>query len=206
MQPTNKLIPQRSRCMYCSSADYGRGCKYGPHGAHFHSDDSRKCAYCGSSEYGKGCRFNPTANIHVHGVNYNAMFRETLQSFLDNEVLLKELKKDFTELEAYKLKLIDEHGNKIKKPLTDKEKAALSPLRRTVIKLKKFLGKKTELIEASVMLEKQTVTGTKDIEKYKKIVEYRERIQDSVNEIYKTIDEAGSDGLSLDDINQILRA
>lgn len=206
MQPTNRPLTPRSRCVYCSSPDYGKGCKHGPHGVHFHADDSRKCSFCGSPDYGKGCKINPTGNLHIHGTSFNAMFRETLQSFLDNEVLLKELKKDFKEFEAYKLQLIDEKGNRIKKPLTDAERAALSPLTKTVLKLKKYLGNKFELLEASVMLEKQTVSGDQDIQKYKKIVEYRERIQESVNEIYKTLDEAGSEGLSLDDIKQVLRA
>ncbi len=56
MQQTNKPTPQRSRCMYCSSPDYGKGCRFGPHGVHFHADNSKKCAFCGSPDYGKGCK------------------------------------------------------------------------------------------------------------------------------------------------------
>ena len=30
-----------SRCMYCNSTSYGKGCKYAPKGVHFHQDDSK---------------------------------------------------------------------------------------------------------------------------------------------------------------------
>lgn len=145
--------------------------------------------------------------MHIHGVNYNSMFKETVQNFLSNEVLLNELTKSYTDFEAYKLGIIDAEGNKIKAPITEAEKAAFDPLTKTIFRLKKFLGSKLDLLEASIMLEKQTVPhSTGDIEKYKKIVECREKIQGVVDELFSVIEESSKNGLSLEEILVALRA
>jgi predicted nucleic-acid-binding Zn-ribbon protein len=65
-----------SRCVFCGSTSYGRGCRYGPKGHHFHPDDSSRCSWCGSTSYGLGCRLNPNGKEHVHGIQYNAMIKE----------------------------------------------------------------------------------------------------------------------------------
>lgn len=192
--------------MYCGSVDRGKGCRYAPHGVHFHPDDSTKCAYCGSASYGRGCKLNPGNDLHVHGTSYNNMFRESVQSFLDNSVLINELKKDFKEFLAYKLGIIDENGNKTKNPITEQEKVAFGPFVKTVIKLKKYLGAKTDLMEAGALLEHNSVPVQEDIVKYKKVLEYQDKVSDIVNELYKTLDEAQQEGLSLDDIKKLIKA
>jgi len=192
--------------MYCGSVDRGKGCRYAPHGVHFHPDDSTKCAYCGSASYGRGCKLNPVNDLHVHGTSYNNMFRESVQSFLDNSVLINELKKDFKQFPAYKLGIIDQNGNKIKNPITEQEKVAFGPFVKTVIKLKKYLGAKTDLIEAGALLEHNSVPVQEDIVKYKKVLEYQDKVSDIVNELYKTLDEAQQEGLSLDDIKKLIKA
>ena len=101
------LIKQQiSRCMYCSSTSYGKGCRYGPHGVHFHPDDAKKCSYCGSTSFGRGCKVNPFDDLHLHGINYNSMFKESLK----NSFMIEQLNKDFKDYEAYKLGIIDENG------------------------------------------------------------------------------------------------
>jgi hypothetical protein len=205
MQPTNRPHKQQSRCLYCGSTTRGKGCRYGPHGVHFHPDDPTKCAYCGSPNYGRGCKINPTADIHVHGVNYNSMFKEQIQSFLDNEILIRELKKDFVDYSAFKLKLIDEKGNKLKNPVTEEEQIAFTPFIKTIIKLKKYLGSKVDLIEATTSLEKNNLV-TEDIEKYKIYLEFKDRIEKNINELYQIIDEAACNGLRLEDIKKLINA
>ena len=91
---------QLSRCMYCGSTSYGKGCRYAPHGVHFHPGDAKKCSYCGSNSFGKGCKLNPFDDLHLHGINYNSMFKESLKNsfFIDalNELHGSEiLKKKF---------------------------------------------------------------------------------------------------------------
>lgn len=192
--------------MYCGSTSYGKGCRYAPHGVHFHPDNSLKCAYCGSSSFGKGCKLNPTSELHIHGVNYNNMFRESVQSFLDNSILLNEIKKDFKDFPACKLGIIDENGNKIKVPVTEQEQLSYTPFVRTIIKLKKYLGAKTELLEASSMLEYYSIPVTESIVKYNKVLEYQDKVGNIINELYKTLDEAQQEGLSLEEIKRLIQA
>ena len=206
MQPTNQPRKVKSRCVFCSSPDHGKGCRFGPHGVHFHPDDSTKCSYCGSPDYGKGCRINPTGNIHIHGGVYNNMYKENMQSFLDNNVLINELKKDYKEFECYKLGIVDANGNKIKTPITEQEQKSYSSFTRTVLKLKKYLGAKIELMEASDSLEKLTTPLNENIEHYKKVLQYQDKIDTIVNELYKTLDEAQQDGIPLEEVKKLIKA
>ena len=206
MQPTNQYKKPKSRCVFCSSPDYGKGCRFGPHGVHFHPDDSTKCSYCGSPDYGKGCRVNPTGNIHIHGGVYNNMYKENMQSFLDHSVLLNELKKEVKDFECYKLGIVDNSGNKIKTPITEQEQLAYSSFTRTILKLKKFLGPKVELMEAGNSLEKLTRPLNENIELYKKVLQYQDKIDSIVNELYKTLDEAQQEGIPLEEVKKLIKA
>ena len=206
MQPTNQRKPQKSRCRYCGSVDHGKGCRFGPHGVHFHPDDSTKCGFCGSPSYGRGCRLNPTSDLHVHGSNFNSMYRESIQSFLDNEVLLRELKKDFKEFRCFELGLIDEKGNKIKNPITEQEKLSFTPFVKTILKVKKYLGSKMDLLKAQNDLSASSMQLNENIEHYKKVLEYQSKVSDIVNDLYKTLDEATANGLCLEDIQKLLKA
>lgn len=206
MQQTNQHKQQKSRCVFCGSTDYGRGCRQGPHQVHFHPNDSTKCSYCGSSDYGKGCKINPSNNLHIHGSVYNNMYKESVQSFLDNELLLNSLKKDFKEFECYKLGIIDENGNRIKNPTSLQEQVSYSSFVRTILKLKKYLGSKVELMEASNSLEKLSLPLNEDIEHYKKLLVYQDRVDSVVNELYKILDEAHQEGIPMEDVKKLVKA
>ncbi|NCX56794.1 MAG: hypothetical protein EBW87_06315 [Burkholderiaceae bacterium] len=133
------------------------------------------------------------------------MFKESIQSFLEHKVFVHELKKNFTDFEAYKLEIIDENGNKLREPITEAERVAFSPMVKTIIRLKKFLGPKLNLMEAALIMESVN-DEQEDIERYKKIVDYRERINDVIEEVYELLDEAHADGLQVEDIHRILKA
>jgi len=189
-----------SRCVFCGSTSYGRGCRFGPKGHHFHPDDSTKCSWCGSTSYGKGCRLNPNGTEHVHGIDYNPMIREAL----NNQLLLNQLNKPFTEFQAYKLKLIDSNGNIIKEPITEQEIASLTPTVKTILKIKKYLGSKLDIINSSVVLENSAkIKYTK--ESYSKLIELEEQISDIYAELHKTVAQAHADGISLEEINAVLQ-
>jgi len=205
MQPTNKARAQYSRCMYCGSTDYGKGCRYGPHGVHLHSDAPGKCVYCGSPNFGKGCKINPTNDLHIHGISYNSMFREQLQGFLTNEILLKELKKDFTQFECYQLGIIDKQGNKIKAPITEAEHSSFSPLTKTILRIKKYLGPKIELLELKNLAENQ-INFTEDLIKYEKMLTYKDKVTETINELYSIFETAQKDGFSLEEIKKLIQA
>lgn len=134
------------------------------------------------------------------------MYKETVQSFLDNKILLKELKKDYTEFQCYKLGVIDENGNKIKTPVTEQEQGSYTPFTKTILRLKKYLGPKIELLDASNSLEKLNVPINESIEYFKTVLTYQDKIDTIINELYKTIDEAQQNGISLEDVKRLVKA
>lgn len=205
MPQQNQPKQRQSRCSYCGSVNRGKGCRYAPHGVHIHVDDSTKCSYCGSSSYGRGCKMNPTSDLHVRGAVFNSMIKESVQDFMDSEFLMRQLRKDFATLRCYELGIIDKNGNKLKQPITEQEQASFTPLVKTIIKLKKYLGPKVELLEASTALEGQTFQ-TEDIEKYKKLIQHREKIDEAVENIFKLLDEAVADGLTLEEVKKLIKS
>lgn len=199
----NTVIKKISRCLYCNATSYGKGCRFAPHGVHFHADDPKKCSYCGSPNFGRGCKLNPTGNVHQHGINFNSMLSEHIQAVLHDNFLLKELNKPLTEYNAFKLGIIDEHGNKLKEPLTEQEQIAFSPFVRTAIKVKKYLGPKLELINQTAVLEsaaKSNVIETNRATVYK----YQDQINSILEQLYKTTQEALNDGLTVEQVKNIL--
>lgn len=189
-----------SRCVFCGSPAYGRGCRYGPSGHHFHPDDSKKCSWCGSPAFGPGCRLNPTGKNHVHGVEYNTMIKENLK----NKFLLKTLNKNFTKFEAYKLGIINSNGDKIKEPVTEQELLAYSPETKTILKIKKYLGTKLDLINQTAILESASKLNYNK-ENHKKVLEYEEKINSVITELFKITDEALKEGLSLEQVQSLLQ-
>lgn len=55
--------------------------------------------------------------------------------------ILKQLTTPFDQMDAYKLGIIDKHGNKIRDPKTDKELEAYNVLNRLIIRLKLVIEK-----------------------------------------------------------------
>jgi hypothetical protein len=193
------MFQQKSRCLYCNSTSYGKGCKFAPKGVHFHPSDVKRCSYCGSRSYGRGCRLNPFSDIHLHGIDYNKMFNESFK----NRFMLRELNKKFTDFEAYKLGIINENGDRIKEPLTEQEKAAYSPEIKTILKIKKYLGSKLDLINQTAILESASkLNYNKD--NHKKVLEYEQKINDIFADLHKTTDEALKDGLTLEQVQALL--
>lgn len=199
-------MQQKSRCMYCGSSDIGKNCRYAPHGVHFHPNDSTKCAYCKSPNFGRGCKLNPTSDLHIHGINYNTMFRESVEGFLHSSILLKELQKDYKDFLCYKLGIIDEKGNKIKTPLTEQEQASYTASVKTILKLKKYLGSKIELMQSQEDLSSLTKPINENFELHAKTSIHKERINEAVNQIYKAFEEAHADGLPIEVIQKLIKA
>lgn len=188
-----------SRCLYCNSTSYGKGCRYAPKGVHFHPSDPKKCSYCGAFSYGRGCKLNPFSDIHLHGIDYNKMFNESL----NNRFLLRELNKDYKDFEAYKLGIINANGDKIKEPVTEQEQAAYSPETKTVLKIKKYLGPKLDLINQTAILESASKLNYNK-NNHKKVLEYEQKINDIIAELHKTTDQALKEGLSLEQVQALL--
>lgn len=189
-----------SRCVYCSSKNYGRGCAHGPKGVHFHPSDPKKCSYCGSKNYGKGCRINPFGNVHVHGPTYNQMFTEA--SFVVEHqaiaaTLLSLLQLDFKDWACYKQGFIDEHGNKLRSAETPEDSAIFSPLTELLVKIKRAAGVRVDLIAESARLKADSVSVA-NVEDFKKMEHHKQAISAAVAELYEKVGEAVSDGVPLE--------
>jgi hypothetical protein len=189
-----------SRCMYCNSTSYGKGCKFAPKGVHFHPDNSKKCSYCGSTSYGKGCKLNPFGDIHLHGIDFNKMFNESLK----NKFLLNMLNKEFKDFEAYKLGVINEKGDKIKNPITEQELLAYSPETKTILKVKKYLGSKLDLINQTALLENSNNLNYNK-NNHKKLLQYEEKFNNIFAELHQTASDALKEGLSVEQVQKLLQ-
>jgi len=188
-----------SRCLYCNSTSYGKGCRFAPKGVHFHPQDPKKCSYCGSNSYGKGCKLNPFSDIHLHGIDYNKMFNESMK----NKFLLSSLNKNFKDFEAYKLGIINSSGDKIKEPVTEQEQAAYSPETKTILKVKKYLGSKLDLINQTAILESASKLNYNK-ENHKTVLRYEEKFNNIIAELHETTEEALKEGLSIEQVQALL--
>lgn len=184
-----------SRCMYCNSTSYGKGCRYAPKGVHFHPNDPKKCSYCGSASFGKGCKLNPFDDLHLHGINYNSMFKESLK----NIFIIEQLNKDFKDYEAFKLGIINENGDKIKEPLTEEEKSSYSSVTKTLLKIKKHLGSKWDLIHNTIVLESESKINYKK-ENHQKFLQYETKVKDLLTQLHQLTNEALGNGLSMEQV------
>lgn len=206
-QLINEKVPANtavvSRCLYCNSTSYGKGCRYAPKGVHFHGNNPKKCSYCGSPNYGRGCRLNPFGDIHLHGIDYNMMFKEKVDKTLKKEFLLKEITKKITDFTAYKLGIIDSLGNKIKEPKTLFEQSAYTPGVKLLLKIKRFLGAKTELINNSLVLENSNKINY-SADRIKKVMDYEEKIQNVFAQLHEITDNALNDGLTVEEVEAML--
>ncbi len=189
-----------SRCMYCNSTSYGKGCRFAPKGVHFHPEDPKKCSYCGSTSYGRGCRLNPFGDIHLHGIDYNKMFNESFK----NKFLLSMLNKEYKDFEAYKLGIINEKGDKIKEPITEQELQAYSPETKTILKVKKYLGSKLDLINQTAVLENINALNYNK-KNHKKLLQFEEKFNNIFAELHELTDEALKEGLSIEQVQKLLQ-
>jgi len=199
-----KNLTLTSRCMYCGSSSYGKGCRFGPKGTHFHADDTTKCSYCSSRDFGKGCRMNPFSDLHLHGIPYNSMISEKLKNMLRNHTLLHELLKPLHEYNAYTLGIIDSVGRKIKEPINEVERASYSPLTRTLIRVKRYLGSKLDLLTHTSLLEGSS-SSTYNQVNHKQVLCVESNIRNKINEIYEIIESALKDGITMEQIDDILQ-
>jgi hypothetical protein len=189
-----------SRCLYCSSVSYGKGCRFAPKGVHFHADDTKKCSYCGSPNYGKGCRMNPFNDLHLHGIPYNSMIDVKLNEAVRKNVLLNDLSKPINDFAAYQIGVIDDYGNKVREPVSEEDVVAYSPYIRTVLSLRKHLGGKLELINNLTLLEKNITSGY-NTDTHIKLLTFKTKYDEKISEIVELIEEAIKSGLTYEELD-----
>jgi hypothetical protein len=127
-----------------------------------------------------------------------------LKESLTTGFIINEIFKPITKFRAFELGIIDEHGNKIKEPLTEEEKSSYTPITKTLIKIKRYLGSKLDLINQSTILEKESsISYTK--ETHKTLLEFEDKFNNIFAELHEVTDEALRSGLSLEQIESLLR-
>jgi len=198
---------KQSKCMYCGSGTYGKGCPYSPHRVHVHVDDPKRCIYCGIAAYGQGCPYNPFGKNHVHGVEFNMLTKENIHRNFSAALFISRLNEPITETPAFKLGLIDEEGKRTRIPETIEEKAALTPLDVYVFKLRRFLSEgRLQMLNASVVMEMMAnLSNEKEFvsERYEYEVMIKSKIANLVNDYKYIVSEAIGSGLNIMDVERM---
>jgi hypothetical protein len=132
------------------------------------------------------------------------MFTESIQSDLRKELLLRELTKPITEHKAYELGIIDANGNKIKEPVTEEEAQSYLPLTRTILRIKRHLGGKLDVITSTALFE-DVLKINYDKEHHKKILTYESKIKNKIEEIFEIIESAINDGVTFGELDELLQ-
>jgi uncharacterized protein (UPF0335 family) len=132
------------------------------------------------------------------------MFNETIQKALHNQFLLRELNKNFEEFEAFKNSIIDSDGNKIKEPVTEQEKSSYSPIVKTILKVKKYLGSKLDLINQTAIMESETKLNYNK-ENHLAVLRYEEKINDIISQLHEVTSNALSHGLTVEQVEAMLQ-
>ncbi len=175
-------MSNKNPCVYCGSPAYGPGCPFAPSKVHFHATDPKKCVFCGSQAHGPGCPFNPHSKVHVHGIEFNSMVKESIDKGITLGFLMSQLEKPITEMKAYELGIIDSDGKKLKVPETAEEISAYGPLEEYIIGLKQTLGKKLEMIHSAIDVHLESVIST---DEYAKICEATSNIKEQFDTVGK---------------------
>lgn len=204
MTQQNKQV---TRCMFCNSTSYGKGCPYSPHKRHVHITDGHKCIYCGSINVGSGCPYNPFNHIHVKGVEYNMMAKESIHRSVTAGLFLARLIQPIPDMPAFKMGLIDENGCKLKECVSDEEKAALTPTDMYILKIRRLIGEHViDLFGSSVLLEinSKQQKPTFDANKYQDEVVLTCDINNAVDNLKDIFNESIEKGFSREYIENLI--
>lgn len=197
----------QSRCMFCNSTAYGTGCAYSPHRKHVHITDGNKCIYCGSTSVGMGCPLNPFSKMHVRGVEFNMMSKESIHKSVMTSLFLERLIQPIQEMPAFKLGLIDENGCKIKECESIEEQTALTPLDIHILKIRRLIGEDVlDLFKSNVLLE--MVASQKpekfNAEQYQREVKLSASIAHIIEDLHEVFANGAEQGFSRAHIENII--
>jgi hypothetical protein len=132
------------------------------------------------------------------------MINEKIKYMLRNQTLLQELLRPIEECQAHKLGVIDETGRKIKEPVSEAEKSSYSPLARTLVRIKRYLGSKLDLLTHTSLLESSS-SSTYNTKNHKQLLQLESDLNIKVNEIHEIIEEALNSGVMIEQIDDILQ-
>lgn len=199
---------RESKCMYCGAGGYGIGCPYSPHKKHVHCDDPKRCIYCGSTTFGQGCPYNPFGRMHVHGVEFNQMMKESLHKSYTAGLFLARVTQPIIEHSAFKQGLVDESGKRLRDPQTVEEQNAFTPLDAYIFRLRRLIGEdKLQLMGEGIMVDlmsKEPSSEKFDVALYEKEVKLKSRIAHLVKDYKNIIIDGNQDGISLEAVENMI--
>ncbi len=194
--------PKKTVCVYCGLPSYGRGCRFAPRGIHVHPT-ADKCMYCGLASIGRGCRFAPHG-IHVRFGDFGFIQHENVNSGFILGYILNSLSQPIEVHPAYKLGIVNESGDVIRKPVGDQECCACSPMEMMLINLKKRFGGAIDLtINESLFRSSINSTGSFDPDQYNAEMDFKSAIENVAEQFYNII-EMYSNKLSMEKIDQYI--
>lgn len=194
-----------NKCMYCGSTAYGPGCPFSPHGKHVHPSDPKRCIYCGSYAHGPGCPFNPHSRVHVHGIEYNQMVNDSVETTITTGYLAKTLSQPITEMKAYKLGIINENGKKIKEPESDEERLSYTMLDQYLINLKQTFGTKIDLVNSGTQINLESSCDmSSHLKNYEAELDMKAKFRTFVENFTNLVSDAHEMGLNTATIEKII--
>lgn len=196
-----------SRCMFCDSPSYGSGCPYSPHKKHVHIANSDKCIYCGSSSIGTGCPYNPFSKLHVRGVEYSMMAKESAYQSIMTGLFLSRLTQPICEMQAYKMGIIDDEGRKIRDCITEADKASFTPLDMHIIKIRRLMEEHVvDLFRSQVLLEMASKKGVEKFnpEKYEREIRITSKVNHIVDDLRNVFVESVENGFPKEHIENLI--
>ena len=181
-----------TKCVFCGSRSRGKNCPYSAFNnhVHVHTGDPTRCSFCGSKTIiGPNCPYSPTGK-HMAGANFfNSMATE---SFIQGYVM-KKLVEPITNSPAFQMGIIDIEGNMLRKPETLDEQMAFTAIDSYLLKLKKLLGNKVDLLNNDIYLEAAIKTANLPIELYDKEVKAKTMMKIIVKHFNEVVNESLKD-------------
>lgn len=191
----------KTECIFCGSTSYGYGCPYSPHKRHVHPAYGSHCIYCGSVSTGYGCPYNPISKMHIKGMEYNNMVKESLRDVFILAILNERIFKPITDTKAYEVGLIDGDGNILREKRED-EAGLLTYLDYFFIKIRRMIGEeKINLLKQNFLLENVTDYDPNNVhlESY-----FKQKISRMIGAFRDIFIEASEFGLSRECIEKLM--
>lgn len=191
----------KSNCVYCGLPNYGKGCRFGPRQIHVHPTPNR-CMYCGLTVMGKGCRFAPSG-IHVRFGDFGFIQREQYNQGLLTGYLFNKLSEPIESHDAYKLGIVNEHGELLRQPETEQEQNACNMLEMMLISLKRQFGDDIHYVINETIFKSTLQDKEFDVKSYQDEVDFKGIVEDLAKQLYNAIDEY-KDRLNSEKIDQCI--
>jgi hypothetical protein len=147
-------------------------------------ETNSKCLLCGKST-------EPTTTLNLN------------EAFI-TAYIMKKLEEPFLGSEAFKLGIIDRNGNQIKVPQTLEEKLSFTAIDSYLIKIKKMLGNRSEMLNHAVYLEHVTNVSNLPIELYEKELEFKSELGIISKRFKECLSEAKENNLPTELIEKII--